>query len=50
MSSASSAAAALLVLADNALLVLADKQGYTPYGYGMDTPVLVRASTSYGRG
>lgn len=33
-----------------ALLVLADKQGYTPYGYGMDTPVLVRASTSYGRG
>ena len=31
-------------------VVLADKQGYTPYGYGMDTPVLVRASTSYGRG
>ena len=28
----------------------ADKQGYTPYGYGMDTPVLVRSSVSYGRG
>ena len=30
--------------------VSADKQGYTPYGYGMDTPVLVRSSVSYGRG
>ena len=32
------------------LLVLADRQGYTPYGYGMDTPVLVRSTVSYGRG
>ena len=30
--------------------VLADRQGYTPYGYGVDTPVLKRASVSYGRG
>ena len=28
----------------------ADKQGYTPYGYGVDTPVLVRGTVSYGRG
>ena len=25
-------------------------QGYTPYGYGMDTPVRVAVTTSYGRG
>ena len=27
-----------------------DRQGYTPYGYGMDVPVLVRSTVSYGRG
>ena len=32
------------------LYSLADRQGYTPYGYGVDTPVLVRNSVSYGRG
>ena len=32
------------------LWVLADKQGYTPYGYSMDVPVIVRNSVSYGRG
>ena len=31
-------------------LASADKQGYTPYGYGVDTPVLVRSTVSYGRG
>ena len=31
-------------------LVASDRQGYTPYGYGVDTPVLVRSSVSYGRG
>ena len=29
---------------------MADKQGYTPYGYGVDKPVLVRSTVSYGRG
>lgn len=29
---------------------LADKQGWTPYGYGMDTPPIIRETTSYGRG
>lgn len=32
------------------VIIQADRQGYTPYGYGVDIPVLVRASTSYGRG
>ena len=27
-----------------------DRRGFTPYGYGMDAPVLVRETTSYGRG
>ena len=27
-----------------------DKQGYTPYGYGVDTPVTRRETVSYGRG
>ncbi|KAL1503926.1 hypothetical protein AB1Y20_012387 [Prymnesium parvum] len=27
-----------------------DTQGYSPYGYGMDTPVRVRNTVSYGRG
>ena len=31
-------------------LVIADKQGHTPYGYGVDIPVLVRSTVSYGRG
>jgi len=39
-----------LMAANMAILAAADRQGYTPYGYGMDTPVLVRASVSYGRG
>jgi len=29
---------------------MADKQGYTPYGYGVDKPVVVRSTVSYGRG
>lgn len=32
------------------ITILADPQGYTPYGYGMDTPVRVRNTVSYGRG
>lgn len=32
------------------LTCFGDRQGYTPYGYGMDTPVLVKSSVSYGRG
>ena len=28
----------------------ADKQGFTPYGYGVDKPVVVRSTVSYGRG
>ena len=31
-------------------VAVADKQGYTPYGYGVDVPVIVRTTTSYGRG
>ena len=27
-----------------------DRQGHTPYGYGMDVPVKVRSTVSYGRG
>ena len=37
----------MLVLASS---VLGDRQGYTPYGYGMDTAVRVRSTVSYGRG
>ena len=33
-----------------AALAAADRQGFTPYGYGLDVPVIVRSTTSYGRG
>ena len=31
-------------------LARADKMGFTPYGYGVDKPVVVRSTVSYGRG
>ena len=32
------------------LAARADKMGFTPYGYGVDKPVVVRSTVSYGRG
>ena len=31
-------------------LARTDKMGFTPYGYGVDKPVVVRSTVSYGRG